>query len=175
MSEAVPAHGEAAGLEEQMLASTGWPYRQPVPKHGPGLLPPGQPPLATTLPADETYLARPQQAGGRKRRRTARSPVRDVATDGTAWPPNSRWAKIRTDDTFSAWNPERVERWPIAALGESMSAATKAIADRQSEIGRPQPVIAALKDDVMIDAPQSKTNTSLFGLSCYETHIPASF
>ena len=69
MSEAMPAHGEAARVEEQMLASTGCPDHQPVSKHGPGLLPQWQPPLSTTLPADEDRIRRcvevaAQQPGG---------------------------------------------------------------------------------------------------------------
>ena len=39
-----------------MLASTGWPDRQPVSKHGPGLLPQWQPHLATTFSAGEDRI-----------------------------------------------------------------------------------------------------------------------
>ena len=90
MSEAVPAHGEAAGVEEQMLASTGWPDRQPVAKHGPGLLPQWQPPLATTLPAAEDRIQRcvevgAQQPGGLRHARALREEV-DYGIDSMGLP-----------------------------------------------------------------------------------------
>ena len=51
---------------------------------------------------------------------------------GSVWPPNSRWAEIRTHWTRSGREP-RARRATDQPLGKPMSVIAKAIADRQSE------------------------------------------